>query len=50
MAIILGMRTLAIIIIALGIAALVDRQVNHSRYTDNVLKLALDIKRGFLGH
>ena len=33
----------------LGIAAVVDRQVNNSRVTDRVVSLALEIKRGFLG-
>jgi hypothetical protein len=43
------MRMMAIVIIALGIAALVDRQVNNSRVTDRVVSLAFEIKRGFLG-
>jgi hypothetical protein len=43
------MRMMAIVIIALGIAALVDRQVNDSRVTNLAVSLAFEIKRGFLG-
>lgn len=43
------MKLVAVILLAVGIAALTDRQANQSRYTDTLLKLSIDIKRSFLG-
>ena len=43
------MKAIAVAIMAFGLAALVDRQVNDSRYTDAMLRMATEIKRGFVG-
>jgi hypothetical protein len=43
------MKVIAVIILAVGISALVDRQVNGFRYTNSLVKMAIEIKRGFLG-
>jgi hypothetical protein len=43
------MRALAIAIVVLGIAVLVDRQINQFRYTNSVIKMTGEIKRNFLG-
>lgn len=34
---------------ALGLLVL-DREVNDSRFTDTMIKIAMEIKRGFLGY
>ena len=43
------MKVFAVIILAVGMAALVDRQVNDFRYTSAIVKMAIEIKRNFLG-
>jgi hypothetical protein len=45
-----AMRGALIIMLAVVGLLVWDRQVNNSRYTDITIKLAMDIKRGFLGH
>jgi hypothetical protein len=43
------MKVFAAILVVVGLAAAVDRQMNYSRYTDGVIRMAMEIKRGFLG-
>jgi len=41
----------ALIIVLAAVGLLVwDRQVNNSHYTDIAIRMAMEIKRGFLGH
>jgi hypothetical protein len=42
-------KTLAAVVLVLATGALVDRNLNYSRYTHTVLKIAFEIKRGFIG-
>ena len=41
-------KTIAIAALFVVLGAMLDRQFNHSRYTDTVLSLAYEIKRGFI--
>lgn len=43
------MKVFAAILIVVGLAALFDRQMTYSRYTDATIRMAMEIKRGFLG-
>lgn len=42
------MKVFAVTLLAVGMAAAVDRQMNYSRYTDATIRMVMEIKRGFL--
>jgi hypothetical protein len=41
-------KTIAIAVLFVVLGAMLDREFNHSRYTDSVSRLASEIKRGFI--
>jgi hypothetical protein len=43
------MRVLAAALVFLGVAYVVDAHATHSKYTNVVVKMLTEIKRGFLG-